>query len=244
MNTRPIPPCRSSPISSIESAPATIPATSEDTFPPAFAPLSVGTLSCCQANLARPAASASASTGTSPAADTRFRLVQHHRDRPNPVRELHSTDALRAWRSGTIDKSQSPSRKGIHSLRRAHTAKPIGGSRLSGHPRRRSECAGGPPAAPRRWSARRPRSCWGSSCLLMSHSARQETCGVSALRLVDLRLVRRRGTRRYRLGGSAVGRRAQPLLKIRPEAEKGRVRDPAPSIAPLMPQASWRDKLE
>ena len=56
----------------MESAPATIPATSEATFRPAFAPLSVGTVSCCPANLARPAASASASTGTSPAADTRF----------------------------------------------------------------------------------------------------------------------------------------------------------------------------
>ena len=42
VNTRPIPPCRSSAMSSIESAPATIPATSEATFNPAFAPLSVG----------------------------------------------------------------------------------------------------------------------------------------------------------------------------------------------------------
>jgi len=36
-----IPPWRSSAMSSIESAPATIPATSDDTFNPAFAPLSV-----------------------------------------------------------------------------------------------------------------------------------------------------------------------------------------------------------
>jgi hypothetical protein len=43
---RPIPPCRSSAMSSMESAPATIPATNEDTFNPALAPLSVGTDKC------------------------------------------------------------------------------------------------------------------------------------------------------------------------------------------------------
>ena len=42
--TRLIPPCRNNAMSSIESAPATIPPTSEATFNPAFAPLSVGTL--------------------------------------------------------------------------------------------------------------------------------------------------------------------------------------------------------
>ena len=59
-------------MSSIESAPATMPATSEATFNPAFAPLSVGTLSCWLASSCRPADRASPSTGTSPAADTRF----------------------------------------------------------------------------------------------------------------------------------------------------------------------------
>ena len=43
-NTRRIPPCRSMAMSSMLSAPATIPATSEVTFNPAFAPLSVGTV--------------------------------------------------------------------------------------------------------------------------------------------------------------------------------------------------------
>ena len=70
--TRPIPPCRSNAMSSMLSAPATIPATSEATFNPALAPLSPGTLRCSPANVASPAASASANTGTSPAADTRF----------------------------------------------------------------------------------------------------------------------------------------------------------------------------
>lgn len=54
------------------SAPATIPATSEDTFSPAFAPLSVGTLRCVWASSWSPADRASVRTGTSPADDTRF----------------------------------------------------------------------------------------------------------------------------------------------------------------------------
>jgi hypothetical protein len=71
-NSRPIPPCRNNAMSSMLSAPATIPATSEATFNPALAPLSVGTLSRSSAKERSPTDSASASTGTSPAADTRF----------------------------------------------------------------------------------------------------------------------------------------------------------------------------
>jgi hypothetical protein len=59
-------------MSSMLSAPATIPATSEATFNPGLAPLSPGTLKCSLAKVASPAASASASTGTSPADDPRF----------------------------------------------------------------------------------------------------------------------------------------------------------------------------
>ncbi len=59
-------------MSSIESAPATIPATSEATFNPALAPLSVGTVRCSSARTGSPAAEARARTGTSPAADTRL----------------------------------------------------------------------------------------------------------------------------------------------------------------------------
>ena len=55
----------------MQSAPATNPATSEVTFSPAFAPLSVGTLRC-SASSCSPAVRAKASTGTSPADDTRF----------------------------------------------------------------------------------------------------------------------------------------------------------------------------
>jgi hypothetical protein len=54
------------------SAPATIPATSEAIFNPAFAPLSVGTLRYVSASSRRPAELANAITGTSPADDTRF----------------------------------------------------------------------------------------------------------------------------------------------------------------------------
>ncbi len=71
-NNRPIPPWRSTAISWTESAPATIPPTSEATFNPAFAPLSLGTDRCSSASSRSPARSASASTGTSPADDTRF----------------------------------------------------------------------------------------------------------------------------------------------------------------------------
>ena len=46
----PIAPCRSKAMSSMLSAPATMPATSEVTFAPALAPLSVGTLRCSSAN--------------------------------------------------------------------------------------------------------------------------------------------------------------------------------------------------
>ena len=59
-------------MSSLQSAPATIPPTSEATFNPAFAPLSVATVRCSSARSRSPADSASASTGAKPPADTRL----------------------------------------------------------------------------------------------------------------------------------------------------------------------------
>jgi hypothetical protein len=59
-------------MSSMLSAPATIPPTSEATFNPEFAPLSVATDRRSSVSVRRPAASARAITGTSPADDTRF----------------------------------------------------------------------------------------------------------------------------------------------------------------------------
>ncbi len=52
--------------------PATIPATSEATFNPAFAPLSVGTDKRLSANSCSPAVRARVRTGTSPEDDTRL----------------------------------------------------------------------------------------------------------------------------------------------------------------------------
>jgi hypothetical protein len=59
-------------MSSMLSAPATMPATSDVTFNPALEPLSVGTDRCRSASAANPASRANATTGTKPAADTRF----------------------------------------------------------------------------------------------------------------------------------------------------------------------------
>ena len=59
-------------MSSMLSAPATIPITREATLCPALAPLSVGTLRCSSASPCRPAERARARIGTSPADDTRF----------------------------------------------------------------------------------------------------------------------------------------------------------------------------
>ena len=58
-------------MSLIESAPATMPATSEATFAPAAAPAEPGTVNSASAVSTRPARCANASTGTRPAVDTR-----------------------------------------------------------------------------------------------------------------------------------------------------------------------------
>ena len=68
----PIAPWRSRAMSSMLSAPAAIPATSEESFNPAWAPLSVGTWTCSSASSRRPACSARAISGTRPATDTRL----------------------------------------------------------------------------------------------------------------------------------------------------------------------------
>lgn len=59
-------------MSSMESAPAIIPATSEATFTPALAPLSVATLRCLSIKAWRSALLTRVRIGTRPAADTRF----------------------------------------------------------------------------------------------------------------------------------------------------------------------------
>jgi hypothetical protein len=59
-------------MSSIESAPATIPATIVATFPAALDPLSVGTCTLSVTRPCRSASSASRITGSKPARDTKF----------------------------------------------------------------------------------------------------------------------------------------------------------------------------
>src|SRR4051794_27973204 len=59
-------------MSSMLSAPAAMPATREDSFRPALAPLSVGTLIRSSASSRRPALRATAISGIRPAADTRL----------------------------------------------------------------------------------------------------------------------------------------------------------------------------
>src|SRR4051794_3188624 len=67
-----MPPCRSRAMSSMLSAPAAMPATSEQSFRPGWAPLSVGTLIRWSASSRSPALPASAISGIRPAADTRL----------------------------------------------------------------------------------------------------------------------------------------------------------------------------
>ena len=59
-------------MSSMLSAPATMPATREESFNPGLAPLSVGTLNRSSASSRNPAVRARAITGTRPADDTRL----------------------------------------------------------------------------------------------------------------------------------------------------------------------------
>ena len=72
VNNRPIPPCRNKPMSSIESAPATIPATRLGIFRCALAPPGVPIRTCSATSRCSPARSASRSTGANPAHDTKF----------------------------------------------------------------------------------------------------------------------------------------------------------------------------
>ena len=59
------------------SAPATIPATSEATFNPALAPLSVGTLRCSSASDRSPARSANANDRHQTSGRHEIRIVEH-----------------------------------------------------------------------------------------------------------------------------------------------------------------------
>jgi hypothetical protein len=94
------------------STPATIPASSKATFNSAFAPLFVGTVTCSSATARSPAESASATTETSPADDTRFGSSNTADDRPHTVRRPHLPDALSSRWVRTLDKSDLPAAQG------------------------------------------------------------------------------------------------------------------------------------
>jgi hypothetical protein len=97
-------------MSSMESAPATIPITSEATFNAALAPLSVGTLSWASASSRSPAERANASTGTSPAADTKFGSSNTAEVAPGVWQSCIYGMPFRWVKNLTLDKSNLPSR--------------------------------------------------------------------------------------------------------------------------------------
>jgi len=72
VNSRSIAPCRSTSMSSMESAPTTIPATSEVTFSGAFAVPDPVRVRCSASRSCSPARPANLSTGDNPAHDTKF----------------------------------------------------------------------------------------------------------------------------------------------------------------------------
>src|SRR3954467_12963851 len=117
------------------SAPAAIPATSEESFDPALAPLSVGTLNRSSASSRSPALPANAISGTSPAADTRFGLIErcgHHRA---GMGKLHLQDALLDLAIRTLSKSYLPSSEGHLGIPRPSTHRWIEAKSASGMPR-------------------------------------------------------------------------------------------------------------
>src|SRR5450830_1608614 len=119
-------------MSSMLCAPAAIPATSEESFSPAWAPLSVGTWTCSSASSRRPACSARAISGTR----HKVGLIERRGDHRASVRELHLRDALLELTRPTLDKSYPPSSEGhSHAPTRQPSTTPIGGSRLKRGPR-------------------------------------------------------------------------------------------------------------
>src|SRR5450830_1101179 len=116
-------------MSSMLSAPAAIPATSEESFNPAWAPLSVGTWTCSSASSRRPACSARAISGTRPATDTR---LGSSNVAETTGRVLYLRDALLELTRPTLDKSYPPSSEGhSHAPTSQPSTTPIGGSRFS-----------------------------------------------------------------------------------------------------------------
>src|SRR4051794_36450363 len=117
-------------MSSMLSAPAAMRAIRDESFRPALAPLSVGTLIRSSASFRSPALLASPISGTRPAAPRDW-AHQTSRTPPGGCEKLHLPDALLDWRYG-------PSASPILLVQRGILAfadpQPVGGSRL--RPRR------------------------------------------------------------------------------------------------------------
>ena len=96
-------------MSSMLSAPATIPATSEATFSPAFAPLSVGTAQLLLGQLLEPRGPGQRQDRDQPGRRHEIRIIEHRRGRSRRVAKLHLRDALRAGGNRTLEKSDFPS---------------------------------------------------------------------------------------------------------------------------------------
>ena len=118
-----------------ESAPATIPATSEATFNPAFAPLSAGTLRCCRPARRSPARCGQPHHRHQPSRRHQIRIVEHRRDPAKSMRESHLRDALPC--AGRLELSQVPISQPVRAFSRYGTLNPlpstgpIGGSGLT-----------------------------------------------------------------------------------------------------------------
>lgn len=98
-------------MSSMLSAPTTIPATRALTFAPAWEPLSVGNLRCASANIARRHFWAKVATGTSPAHDTRLDSSKRRSYGPD-CEIVASTRCPSLWPNKILEKSHSSTTTG------------------------------------------------------------------------------------------------------------------------------------
>ena len=85
-NSRGIPPWRSTSMSAIESAPATMPATSADTFAPAATPAPPGTVRCASASSLSPARCGQRHRRDQPGARHEIRIIEHSRPHRRSMR--------------------------------------------------------------------------------------------------------------------------------------------------------------
>src|SRR5262249_19809215 len=129
-NSAGIAPCRSRPMSSMLSAPPIIPATTQGTFSCAFTPHRRRTRTCSSTRPPRPARCASATTGTSPARDTKFGSsnVAWIFAKSCNNRTCEVSSPLGTWKSQQLPSSQFRGHLPRRRARMSHYSR--GGSRL------------------------------------------------------------------------------------------------------------------